>query len=342
MICTFRTLAAASGLALMASGLPVQADPIEDFYKGKTLRIVIGYGAGGGYDLYGRVFAQHIGNFIPGKPTVIAQNMPGAGSFLAAKYLYNVAPKDGTHFGSVAQTLPLDAAMRADKELDAGNMPYIGRLVRSVELGIAPPGGKFKSWEEGKTKEVVVGATGSTSPAFLFPAALAKFGGMKFKVIMGYKGSTGIALAAERKEVDVIGSMGVPLVMAKHPDWIEKGTATIFYQGALSRHPLVPNVPALPEFGTSDDGKAILRAVAASAEFGRSIITTPGVPAERLAAVRKAFDTMVKDPAFLADMKKRKIMIEPATGDELDKIKAETLSTPPRLLAMIKELVATK
>ena len=340
---TFSACIAGAALAALAPTTALAADPIEDFYKGKTLRMIIGYGAGGGYDLYGRIFAENIGKFIPGKPTVIPQNMAGAGSFVAAKYLYNVAPQDGTTFGSLAQTLPLDTAMRGkSNDLDATRMPYIGRLVASVELGVGLPGSSFKSWEDARKRELIVGATGSTSPAYLLPTALNKFGGTKFKVISGYKGSTDILLAVERKEVDVVGSMGVPIVMAKHPDWLLKKTAPIVYQGSSKRHPLVQHVPALPEMGTTPDGKAALNAIGASAEIGRSVIGTPGFPKERLAAVRKAFMAMVQDPTFLADMKKRKIMIEPLAGEEVDKVAQETLSTPKPILALIEALLKPK
>ncbi|MGE0629414.1 MAG: hypothetical protein AB7O43_16495 [Hyphomicrobiaceae bacterium] len=331
--------------ATLAAVVPVaaQADPVEDFYKGKTLKMIIGYGVGGGYDLYGRIFAEHISRFIPGHPNVIPQNMTGAGSFRAAQYLYSVAPQDGTAFGSVAQTLPLDTAMKGKASgMDATKFRYIGRLVASVELGVGIPGSSIKGWEESRTRQLIVGATGSTSPSYLLPVALNKFGGTKFKVISGYKGSTDSLLAVERKEVDIVGSMSVPTIMTKSPDWLLKKTAPVVYQAALKRHPLVQHVPALPEMGTTPDGTAALRAIAASSEIGRSVITTPNVPAERLAALRKAFDQMVKDPVFLAEMNKRKIIIEPLAGAEVDKIAAETTGTPQRILNEIALLVTPK
>jgi tripartite-type tricarboxylate transporter receptor subunit TctC len=329
--------------ALLPAGVASAADPIEDFYKGKTLRVIIGYGPGGGYDLYGRLFADNIGKFLPGNPTVIAQNMAGAGSFVAAKYLYSVAPHDGTTFGSLAQTLPLDTAMKGkSSDLDATRMPYIGRLVASYELGAGIPGSSFKGWEDARKRQLIVGATGSTSPAYLLPAALNKFGGTKFKIISGYKGSTDILLAVERKEVDIIGSMGVPLMMAKHPDWLLKKAAPIVYQGANKRHPLVQHVPALPEMGTTPDGKIALRAIGASAEIGRSVIGTPNFPKDRLAAVRKAFMAMVQDTTFLAEAKKRNIMIEPLDGAEVDTVAQETLATPKPILDEIAALLKPK
>ena len=318
------------------------ADAIADFYKGKTLRIIIGYAAGGGYDIYGRVFAEHFSRYVPGNPSVVAQNMEGAGSFLAAKYLYAVAPQDGTAFGSLAQTLPLDYAMSDQhRDLDASKMPYIGRLVSNIDLGAGWPGAAFKDFEDARRREIVVGATGASSPGFLLPTSLNKYAGAKFKVIFGYKGSNDVYMALERKEVDLIGSIGIATLSVKSPEWL-KGAAPIIYQAALTRHPLLPNVPALPELGLSPEGKAVLTAIAASADIGRSIITTPNVPPARLAALRKAFNDMVADRAFLDVMTKRNVIIEPLTGEQVDKISKDTLETPKRVLDLVKELSTVK
>lgn len=336
-----------AALALGALGLataPAKAqDPVADFYKGKTLRIVIGYAPGGGYDIYGRVFAEYFGRYLPGNPTVVAQNMAGAGSFLAAKYLYGVAPKDGTAFGSLAQTLPLDYAMSTDrKDLDASKMPYIGRLVSNIDLGAGVPGAKFKDHEDGRKQELIVGATGAASPGYLLPAALNAYGGFKFKIVYGYKGSNDVLLAAERKEVDVIGSIGLATLLVRNAEWITERKSPMVYQAALTRHPLLPHVPALPELALNAEGKSVLSAIAASAEIGRSIVTTPDVPADRLAALRKAFDAMVKDPAFLEQMKKRNITIEPLPGTEVDRISTETMKTPPATLEIIRKIASPK
>lgn len=331
-------------MLLAAAAAPAAAqDPIADFYKGKTLRIVIGYAPGGGYDIYGRVFAEHFGRYVPGNPQVVAQNMEGAGSFLAARFIYNVAPKDGTSFGSLAQTLPLDYAMGDQrKDLDASRMPYIGRLVSNIDLGVGMPWATFKSFEDARSREIIVGATGASSPGFLLPTALNAYAGAKFKVIYGYKGSNDVLVAAERKEVDLIGSIGIATMQVRNPDWITERKAPILYQAALSRHPLLPHVPALAELGSTAEGKAVLTAIAASAEIGRSIITTPDVPKDRLAALRKAFNAMVADPVFIEAMKKRNVMLEPMTGEQVDKISNETLQTPPAVLSLIQKLVTVK
>jgi len=316
------------------------ADPVEEFYRGKTLRVIVGYAVGGGYDIYGRVFAEFFGKYLPGNPTIIVQNMPGAGSFLAAKYLYDVAPKDGTSFGSVSQTLALDAVMNEDQaKFDVTKLNYLGRLLDNVDVGAGRPGAPFKTFEDVRKKEIVVGATGGASPGFLVPAALAKYAGAKFKIVSGYGGSADVYIAAERGEVDLIGSVGLPFLLQRSPDWVKQRTAPIIYQTALKRHPLIPDVPTLAELGLDEEGTGALRAIAASSEIGRSIITTPGVPPERLAALKKAFQAMVTDPAFIEAMNKRNVPIFPATGEEMDEVTREVVKTPRRTLDLIKELL---
>lgn len=336
-----RMLLPALLLASFAS-LPAQADPIAEFYKGKQLRLVIGYTPGGGYDIYGRVTAEFLGRFIPGNPTIVPQNMPGAGSLVAARYIYGVAPKDGSVLATLSQTLPIDVAIQGDKAgFKLAEMPYIGRLVSNVDFGMGPnpSTSKFKSIEDLRTKEIVAAATAGASPANIFPTALNRFSGTKIKILVGYPGSQDMILALERGEVDLVGANGLASTMVRNPDWITKGERVIVFQAALKRHPLLPNVPTLEETGLTPEGRATLRALAASSEIGRSILTTPGVPAERLAALRKAFAAMLADGQVLDTMKQRRLIVEPATGEDLDRIVAETARLPPEIVRSIAEIV---
>jgi len=316
------------------------AQQAEDFYRGKTIRMIIGYGVGGGYDLYGRAAAEFMGRFISGRPTIVPQNMPTGGSFVAAKYLYGAAPRDGTILGVLSQTFPLDVVMQGEKAgIDVLAMPYVGRMTTSVEMGHGLPGAPFSTFEDVRRAEVVVGASGGASGSFLIPASLKQFAGAKIKIVTGYAGITEITLAAERNEVQLVPSAGLPVVMQRNPEWIEKKTIPILYQAALRRHPLLPDVPTMGELGLDEEGKSILRIVASSGDFGRSIVTTPGVPPERLAMLRKAFQEMVRDEEFKAKMAERRIAIEPATGEELDEIARETARAPRALLDKIAALV---
>jgi tripartite-type tricarboxylate transporter receptor subunit TctC len=316
----------------------VRAETVADFYRGKTIHMVIGYGAGGGYDLYGRIAAEFLAKHIPGNPTIVPQNMPGAGSFKAAQYLYNVAAKDGTYLGSVSQTLALDTAMSDKSDLDATKLPYLGRLTTNIDTGVALLKTGIKSFDDVKQKQYTVGTTGGASTAVFLPASLNAFGGAKFKLVKGYQGAADVLLALERDEIEIAGAVGIPNLLNRHPDWL-KGGATIIYQAALKRHRLLPNVPTLPELGQTDEGMAVLRAIASTAEIGRSILTTPGVPAERLAALRKAFQDMMKDPVFLAACEKRNITLEFGTGEAMDEIVRQTMQTPKAILSKIPPLL---
>ncbi|HLH98705.1 MAG TPA: tripartite tricarboxylate transporter substrate-binding protein [Xanthobacteraceae bacterium] len=327
------------GLALLGTSPELRAQSVADFYRGKTLHILIGYGEGGGYDIYGRLFAEFMPKHLPGNPTIIPQNMPGAGSFKAVNYLYDVAPRDGTYFGSVAQTLAVDAVTDEKSTIDPTKLPYIGRLATNIDVGVALKRTGIKSFEDARQREIITGTSGGGSTTVLYPLALNAYAGSKFKLVKGYKGTNEIMLAAERGEVELVSAVGIPGLLAAHPDWIKGDAAVILYQNALKRHPLLPQVPTLPELAQSDEGRSVLRAIAGTAEIGRSILTTPGVPPERLAALRTAFQEMVKDPEFLAACQKRNITIEPATGEEMDAITRETKQMPKPVVAALGKLL---
>jgi tripartite-type tricarboxylate transporter receptor subunit TctC len=331
--------AAAIAAATLISSVPVRADPVADFYRGKTLRMLIGYGPGGGYDIYGRLVAEFLPRHLPGHPTIIAQNMPGAGSFVAAKYIYEIAPKDGTVLGSLAQTLALDSLTNTSAKLDVANMPYVGRVVTNIDTGVALPKSGIKSFDDVRAKPYTVGASGGGSTTVLFPTALNAYAGAKFKLVRGYSGTNDILLAMERGEVDIVGAYGLPGILVSHPGWVHGGEATFLFQASLKRHPLLPNVPTLPELALSDEGREVLHAAAGTGEIGRSILTTPGVPPERLRALRTAFRALLQDPDFLAACEKRKLMVEGATGEEIDEIVRETLRLPQAVADKIGQMM---
>ena len=335
MICAALGLVA----AWLGSPAPAHADPIADFYNGKTVRMLIGYGPGGGYDLYGRVVAQFLSRHLPGNPIIVVQNMPGAGSLLAARYMHDVAPKDGTVLGSLAQTLALDSVTNTSVKIDVGKMPYIGRVATNVDTGVALQKSGIKSFDDVRAKQYTVGASGGGSTTVLFPTALMTYGGAKFKLARGYSGSNEIWLAVERAEVDIVGAYGLPGIQVSHPDWLEGKEVVFLYQASLKRDRLIPNVPTLPELAQSDEGRQVLRAAASTGDIGRSIITTPGVPPERLAALRAAFAAMLKDPEFLAECDKRKLPIEGADGKDVDDMVRETLGLPRPVLDEIGRMM---
>ena len=248
-------IGAAVGIAAatLLRSIPIHAEPVVDFYRGRTLHLLIGYGPGGGYDIYGRLVAEFLPRHLPGNPRIIAQNMPGAGSFVAAKYIYDVAPKDGTVLGSLAQTLALDSM--TNTSLDVAKMSYIGRVVTNIDVGVALPKSGIKSFEDVRAKQYSVGASGGGSTTVLFPTALKTYAGAKFKLVRGYSGTSDILLAMERGEVDIVGAYGLPGILASHAGWVQHGETTLLFQAALKRHRFLANVPTLPELALSDEGR---------------------------------------------------------------------------------------
>jgi tripartite-type tricarboxylate transporter receptor subunit TctC len=332
-------LALGLAAALLAWPAPSNADPIADFYTGRTVRMLIGYGPGGGYDLYGRVVAQFLSKHLPGHPTIVVQNMPGAGSLLAARYMHDVAPKDGTVLGSLAQTLALDSVTTSSVKIDVGRMPYIGRVATNVDTGVALQKSGIRSFDDVRAKEYKVGASGGGSTTVLFPTALMTYAGAKFKLARGYSGSNEIWLAVERGEVDIVGAYGLPGIQVSHPGWLAGEEVVFLYQAALKRHALIPKVPTLPELALTDEGRVVLRAAASTGEIGRAIITTPGVPPERIAALRAAFAAMLGDPEFIAECNNRKLPIEGAAGEEVDTMVRDTLALPRAVLDEIGKMM---
>jgi tripartite-type tricarboxylate transporter receptor subunit TctC len=328
-----------AALAAMLTIAPaLRAEPIADFYRGKTLKMIIGYGPGGGYDLYGRLAAEFLGRHIPGNPTIVPENMPGGGSLKAILYLYQVAPQDGTYLGSVSQQMAANAVTDEKNKVEVARFHYLGRFTSNIDVGVALPQAGIKSFEDARKRQVVVGAENG-SMSLIYAQALNTYGGAKLKIVKGYNGSADIQLAAERGEVDVNGSYSLPAVLVSHPDWVRDGTAVILYQNALKRFPQLPQVPTLSDLMLTDEGRTVAHVVAGMAEIGRSILTTPGVPEERVAALRTAFRDMLKDPDFLAACATRNLMLDPASGQDMDAINQETMNLPKPIVEALRTLL---
>jgi tripartite-type tricarboxylate transporter receptor subunit TctC len=315
-----------------------QADAVADFYRGKTVRVIVGYGAGGSYDLYGRLAVEFLGRHIPGNPTVIAVNMPGAGGFKAVDYLYKVAPQDGTHLGSVPQQLAMTLLADDKMGIDPTRFSYLGRLVSMVDVAVALPKSGIKSFADTRQREVTVGAGQATSTSAIYARALNVYAGSRFKIITGYSGTAEILLAAERGEVDVNGGESLPTIIVQNPEWLQ-GKAVLLFQSGLKRHVQLSQVPTMTELATSDEGKRVMGVLAGTAEIGRSILTTPGVPPERLAALRTAFQAMLKDPEFIAATQKRKVMIDGAMGEQMDAVTRDTMKLPNDIVEALRRVM---
>ena len=312
---------------------------VEDFYRGKKIDMIIGYSPGGTYDLYARLVARHLGDFIPGKPLIIPRNMPGAGSRAAANWIYNVAPKDGTVLATADQSLSLQQAA-GDKRIsfDTNRFIYIGNpnIENNVTASWHTSG--IKTLDDAKKREVTVGATGGSTSS-QYPKAMNALLGTKFKIVLGYPGGNDVNLALERGEVEVRGSNSWTSFKSTRPDWIAEKKVNILVQVGLAKAADLPDVPLLMELGTSDDDRQLLRVLSSSTVIGRPIFTTPDVPAERVVALRKAFGAMVRDPGFIEDAKRGKFDVEPSSGESMQKIVSEMMAVPKAQSERLRQII---
>jgi tripartite-type tricarboxylate transporter receptor subunit TctC len=310
-----------------------------EFFRGKTVNILVGFEAGGGYDLYARALAQFLGRHIPGQPTVIVQNMPGAGGLRAARHLASVAPKDGTALGMLAQTLPFDTVLGYTADIDAGAFNWIGRIAMNVEVGATFARSGITSIETARNREILTGGTGGTASSTILPLLLNKLAGTRFKLISGYNGANDVLLAMERGEVEMVGATGISTMMAQHAAWLRDGTVRLIYQSAMSRHPAIPDVPRISELGAGVEDKQILDLYAAGSVIGRALIAPPGVPADRVAVLRLAMASTLADPEMLAYAKRHGIAVEVGSGDEINAIVRDMLATPKPVLSKGREIL---
>ena len=326
-----RLFGGAALAALLCVAGTANAQTPEQFYKGKTINLYIGYGPGGGYDFFGRLVGRHLGRHIPGQPNVVPQNMPGAGSLRAANFVYNIAPKDGTALGIVTQTVALeDAFGTPGVQYKAAGFNWIGRATSNVDILLTWKDSKAKTIQDAMQIEVPVAGTGPASPAEFMPKVLNHVLGAKFKVITGYPGSNEGMLAMEKGEVDGATTSWNTLKTSKQ-DWLKNKTINLLVQFTPYRHKEIPDVPNMVELGKTDEQKQILALYASGAVIGRSIFTSPGVPADRVKALRDAFTAMTKDPVFLAEVEQTKAEFDPMSGEELQKAIEDASKVSPEV-----------
>ena len=331
--------AATSAATAAASAAPT-TDPVAAFYQGKTVKIIVGYTPGGGYDTYARTLSTHIGKHIPGNPTVIVENMPGAGSIKALNYLYTAAPKDGTVFGTFGRGLP-EAELRGDEgvQFKARELNWIGSLNEEVSVCVVRSDGPVKTFEDAQKQTVTVGATGPNDDTGFFPRVLNALAGTKFDLKIGYPGGTDVLLAMERGEVMGRCGWSWSSVVSTRKQWIDTKYVTILTQMSLNKHPDIPKeVPLATEYVKDANDKLILEVIFARQAIGRPYAAPPGIPAERAKALQDAFEKTYKDPAFIADAKKAKQEMNAKNAAEVKQVIDKIFSTPPALVARLKQI----
>ena len=318
-----------SGVFAFGPG-PAAADPVADFYKGKQIRFVVRTTVGGDYDQYTRLIARFIGKYIPGNPTMVVVNMPGGGGILAANYMAQVAPRDGTVIGIVSQGLAVDQALASSPQLkaDLREFNWIANVVYSNQLLVVWHSSPTKTIKDAKNRVTTIGTTGAGSASVQYPAFYNNVLGTKFKIVFGYPGGQHIDLAMERGEVEGRGTNPYSGWMASKPTWIPEKKIIPLMQAGLVKEPALPDVPLIVDQPVRAEDKPLLQFMANSSTVGRPLATTPGVPADRVAALRAAFAATIRDPEFIATAKKENMEIRPQTAEVLSQVVLGLLNSP--------------
>jgi tripartite-type tricarboxylate transporter receptor subunit TctC len=332
-------LALAGALVGIAFGSSGTADA-ADYFAGKTIRIVAGFPPASAYTLYAHLAAQHLGRFIPGNPTIIVSMMPGAAGLNALNYLQEVAPRDGTVLTVPMQDLASQQLLTVKGvRYDAGKLNYIGRATANVPVHMVWHTTPIRSFDDLKRHEIITGAGGNSGTQVDLPRAQNALLGTKWKVVTGYRDDSRIAMTRGETQAGVIAAT---LFGGQFKPWLKEGTVRIIVQYADFRHPMFANVPTIMEFAEAEDTKAVFQFLVSLATVGRAYVAPPGVPAERVAILRRAFDAMVKDPAFLADAEKRGADLMPMSGEELAAYVAGILRTPPDIVRKTNDVIAAR
>jgi tripartite-type tricarboxylate transporter receptor subunit TctC len=334
------------GALLIASSLVILAGPpaanaaddsVAAFYSGKTVTLNIGFGVGGGYDIYGRLGARHLSRFLPGSPTVIVKNQPAAGSILLANQMYTSLPRDGTAIGIIGNSLGLEQMLGSGQDkFDFTKFNWIGRFDDLSLLLLAWKESGIATADDVVNKEFSIGVPGRGSTGEFSLNAIKRLLGAKYKIISGYQSGTETKLAMERREVDATASVQWSTVKVANRDWIEQNKINTLVLLGLDKISDLPNVPLAPELAKTSDQRRILELLMMPAQIGRAVMAPPDVPADRLAALRAAFDKMMSDPEFIADANKQHLTLSPLPASVLQDVTERIGKTEPALVEQAK------
>jgi tripartite-type tricarboxylate transporter receptor subunit TctC len=327
-----------AGLACAATLTgPAAADAVGDFYKGKRMQLYVGTTPGGEYDTQSRLVSRHLGKHIPGNPGFVVQNMPGGGGIKMALWLYNVPAKDGTHMGVIGNNFPaMQAVGHPSITIDFTRLNWIGAIAPVVEtLGVWHTAGVSK-FEDLKTTPIIAGATGTASITYLYPTIMNKYLGTKIKVVHGYSGGSIINAALEKGEVQARNNSWSSWKATK-AQWLKEGKIKVIVQAGPKAKDL--NVPSLEELATDDNARKIIGLVVSGAYLGRPLALTPGVPADRVKAMRQAFIATMKDSAFQAEAKRMRFDLDAIGGEDMQAYVAKLMTFPKALVPQARELI---
>lgn len=329
-------------LAAATAGGAARADAVSDFYAGKSVTMIVGYSAGGGYDIYARSVARHMDKHIPGAPKIVVTNMPGAGSIVALNNLYNIAPKDGTAMATFGRGLVMEPLVGASKvQYDATKLTWIGSASSELSVCAVTQKAKVKTFEDTLQHETAVGGEGSGSDPDTYASLVRSLFGSKMKIVTGYPGGNDMTLAIERGELDGRCGWSWGSIRATRPDWIAgAGKLNILLQMTLERHPDLPNVRTVLEMAQTPQDREVVKLIVSRQTVARPFAAPPNIPEDRKIALRRAFDATMKDPAFLAEAKQLSLEVDPVSGEEVDKLVHELYRSAPDVVARAKAVIA--
>jgi tripartite-type tricarboxylate transporter receptor subunit TctC len=326
--------------ALVASPATGLAD--DGFFKDRQMRLIVGSAAGAGYDLNARLLARHWVNHIPGVPSIVVQNLVGAGSVIMANQIYNSASKDGSTIGAAINGMPTAALFTPEVvQYDPRKFIWIGSTNRDTQISYAWHTASVKTLDDLRTTELVVGATSAGTTQYDYPVVAAKLLGLRFKVIAGYKGTTDVHLAMERGEVQGIGSNAWLSLKALNENWLRDKKVVPLVHFNFERHPDLPGIPTIFDVAKTESDRLAMALMVGRLEYGRPFFLPPGVPDVRVAVLRKSFDAAVRDPKFLAEAEKSKIDVDPISGQRVAELVEKAMETPKDVIARVREALAS-
>lgn len=331
-LCRLIRCGIAVALAAAVTTQPARSAGVEDFYKGKTVSLLIGYSVGGGYDAYARLLARHLGKHIPGSPSVVPQNMTGAGSLKAANYVYSVAPKDGSVIGTFSRSMGI-APLLDKAEFDSTKFTWLGSVTDEVSLCVTRHDAPAKTFTELLVTPATFGAEGAGSDPNIFASFYRNVLGAKIKVVTGYPGTNEIQLAVERGEVDGLCGLSWSTLKGRYPHWLKDKRANILVQAGIKKQPELPDVPSAGELAKQPDQTQILKLLLIGQAMARPFAAPPGIPTDRRAALIAAFERTTADPDFLAEAERLNFEVNPVSANRLETLLAEAYATPKDVIA---------
>ena len=326
---------------LFSAANPSTAAENAAFYAGKTVRLIVGFGAGGSYDLYGQALAHHIGRHLPGNPVVVTNSMPTAGSLTAANYIYHVAPKDGTVFGIVASGAPTMPLFYPDQaKFDAAKFTWIGSASKAIFLDIVSSKSPAKRGEDLLTREIILGSTGPGAAAYDLPVMMNTMAGFRYKIVQGYNTVADVYLAIARGEVDGVSGTTWDSI-SRMPAWRD-GEIRVVVQYGAEPIPQLKDAVMATSFAHTEQDKLAMNLLLARQEMGKPFLAPPGLPAERVADLRRAFMATMKDPAFVEEMRKLQLDIDPVTGEEVQRMVEAVTATPLDIVQRVRDMLSVR